>query len=207
MIVWTLLAGGMLENLDPLVSAPGHRRDWHEPGDRTRFSIGVMAEAAKPRTLSVAAAEGGDLWAGCARTTPCLSYATFWKRKKCGASPTTASCALQPRQSWQDRSPLWQPDHAEKADWSRGSWPSAALDAAPACPWYTAAATNASCCAGHCLPPSGSSWGKSSIVIRELSLGGGMERRRQPARGLRSEHRDASGVRRVRGQVLLRRAR
>jgi len=54
----------------------------------------------------------------------------------------------------------------------------AALDAAPACPGYDSGATNAiDVCRRTLSATISSSWGKSSIVIRELSLGGGMERK------------------------------
>jgi len=53
-----------------------------------------------------------------------------------------------------------------------------------------------------------SSWGKSSIVIRELSLGGGMGTKEDNLRvGSEANIDINAGVRRVRGQVLLRRAR
>jgi hypothetical protein len=53
-----------------------------------------------------------------------------------------------------------------------------------------------------------SSWGKSSILIRELSLGGGMGTKEDNLRvGSEANIDIAAGVRRIRGQVLLRRAR
>jgi hypothetical protein len=53
-----------------------------------------------------------------------------------------------------------------------------------------------------------SSWGKSNILIRELSLGGGMGTKEDNLRvGSEANIDINAGVRRVRGQVLLRRAR
>src|SRR6202161_2740770 len=54
----------------------------------------------------------------------------------------------------------------------------------------------------------GSSWGKSGILIRELSLGGGMGTKEDNLRVGSEANIDISmGVRHIRGQVLLRRAR
>jgi hypothetical protein len=53
-----------------------------------------------------------------------------------------------------------------------------------------------------------SSWGKSSILIRELSLGGGMGTKEDNLRvGSEANIDIAAGGRHIRGQVLLRRAR
>jgi len=58
-------------------------------------------------------------------------------------------------------------------------------------PGYASAATNASCCARRSLPPLAVSWGKSSLLIRELSLGRRPWARKEDnlPRGLGSEHR------------------
>src|SRR3989449_6123480 len=53
-----------------------------------------------------------------------------------------------------------------------------------------------------------SSWGKSSILVRELSLGGGMGTKEDNLRvGSEANILISVGVRQIRGQVLLRRAR
>ena len=53
-----------------------------------------------------------------------------------------------------------------------------------------------------------SSWGKSSILIRELSLGGGMGTKEDNLRvGSEANIDISAGARHIRGQVLLRRAR
>ena len=73
---------------------------------------------------------------------------------------------------------------------------------------YGSADMSASCCAGRCSATISSSWGKSSILIRELSLGGGMGTKEDNLRvGSEANIDIAAGVRRIRGQVLLRRAR
>jgi hypothetical protein len=80
----------------------------------------------------------------------------------------------------------------------------AALDSAPACPWvrqrrYERIVLPKTFC---------SSWGKSSILIREMSLGGGMGTKEDNLRIGSEANLDISmGVRHVRAQVLLRRAR
>src|SRR5713226_4459347 len=84
----------------------------------------------------------------------------------------------------------------------------AALDAAPACPWVRQRRYERIVLRRTLSATISSSWGKSSIVIRELSLGGGMGTKEDNLRvGSEANIEIASGVRRVRGQVLLRRAR
>jgi hypothetical protein len=84
----------------------------------------------------------------------------------------------------------------------------APLDAAPACPWvrqrrYERIVLPRTLSAGL-----SSSWGKSSILIRELSLGGGMGTKEDNLRiGSEANLEIAIGVRKIRAQVLLRRAR
>jgi len=84
----------------------------------------------------------------------------------------------------------------------------AALDAAPACPWVRQRRYERIVLRRTLSATISSSWGKSSIVIRELSLGGGMGTKEDNLRvGSEANIEIVSGVRRVRGQVLLRRAR
>jgi hypothetical protein len=84
----------------------------------------------------------------------------------------------------------------------------AALDAAPACPWVRQRRYERIVLRKTLSATISSSWGKSSIIIRELSLGGGMGTKEDNLRvGSEANIEIASGVRRVRGQVLLRRAR
>jgi hypothetical protein len=53
-----------------------------------------------------------------------------------------------------------------------------------------------------------SSWGKSNILMREMSLGGGMGTRNDNLRvGSEANVEISVGVKKIRGQVLLRRAR
>jgi hypothetical protein len=85
----------------------------------------------------------------------------------------------------------------------------APLDAAPACPWvrqrrYERVTLNKT------LPATlSSSWGKSNILVRELSLGGGMATKEDNLRvGSDATLEINAGVRRkIKAQVLLRRAR
>jgi hypothetical protein len=84
----------------------------------------------------------------------------------------------------------------------------AALDAAPACPWVRQRRYERIVLRKTLSATISSSWGKSSIVIRELSLGGGMGTKEDNLRvGSEANIDINAGVRRVRGQVLLRRAR
>jgi len=84
----------------------------------------------------------------------------------------------------------------------------APLDAAPACPWVRQRRYERVALRKPLSATIGSSWGKSSISVRELSLGGGMGVKEDSLRVGTEAHLDISvGVRRIKAQVLLRRAR
>ena len=84
----------------------------------------------------------------------------------------------------------------------------APLDSAPACPWVRQRRYERIVLRRTLQATISSSWGKSSILIRELSLGGGMGTKEDNLRvGSEANIDIAAGVRRIRGQVLLRRAR
>ncbi len=84
----------------------------------------------------------------------------------------------------------------------------APLDAAPACPWVRQRRYERIVLRRTLSGTISSSWGKSSILIRELSLGGGMGTKEDNLRIGSEAHIDIStGMRHVRAQVLLRRAR
>ncbi|HEX3353429.1 MAG TPA: HEAT repeat domain-containing protein [Terriglobales bacterium] len=84
----------------------------------------------------------------------------------------------------------------------------APLDAAPACPWVRQRRYERIVLRRTLSATISSSWGKSNILIRELSLGGGMGTKEDNLRvGSEANIDINTGVRRVRGQVLLRRAR
>jgi hypothetical protein len=84
----------------------------------------------------------------------------------------------------------------------------APLDAAPACPWVRQRRYERVLLRKPLSSTISSSWGKSSISVRELSLGGGMGVKEDNLRvGTEANLEITAGVRRIRGQVLLRRAR
>ena len=84
----------------------------------------------------------------------------------------------------------------------------AALDSAPACPWVRQRRYERIVLAKTMASTISSSWGKSSVLIRELSLGGGMGTKEDNHRiGSEANLDLPEGVRHVRAQVLLRRAR
>jgi hypothetical protein len=84
----------------------------------------------------------------------------------------------------------------------------AALDAAPACPWVRQRRYERIVLAKSFSATLSSSWGKSNILIRELSLGGGMGTKEDNLRIGSEANLDISvGVRHLKAQVLLRRAR
>src|SRR5580692_1573208 len=84
----------------------------------------------------------------------------------------------------------------------------APLDAAPACPWVRQRRYERIVLRKSLSAIISSSWGKSSVSLRELSLGGGMGTKEDNLRVGSEANIDISvGVRHIRGQVLLRRAR
>ena len=84
----------------------------------------------------------------------------------------------------------------------------APLDSAPACPWVRQRRYERIVLRRTLTATISSSWGKSNILIRELSLGGGMGTKEDNLRvGSEANIDINAGVRHVRGQVLLRRAR
>ena len=84
----------------------------------------------------------------------------------------------------------------------------APLDAAPACPWVRQRRYERIVLRKALSAIISSSWGKSSIMLRELSLGGGMGTKEDNLRvGSEANIDISTGVRHIRGQVLLRRAR
>jgi len=91
---------------------------------------------------------------------------------------------------------------------SPGELAIAPLDAAPACPWVRQRRYER-IVLRKALPANiSSSWGKSNMLVREMSLGGGMATKEDNLRVGSEANIDISmGVRHMRGQVLLRRAR
>jgi hypothetical protein len=85
----------------------------------------------------------------------------------------------------------------------------APLDTAPACPWVRQRRYERMVLARTVGATIGSSWGKSKIQIRELSLGGGMGTKEDNLRiGSEADLEISLGVRtKIRAHVLLRRAR
>ena len=84
----------------------------------------------------------------------------------------------------------------------------APLDSAPACPWVRQRRYERIVLRKTLHATISSSWGKSSILIRELSLGGGMGTKEDNLRvGSEANIDISTGGRHIRGQVLLRRAR
>jgi len=85
----------------------------------------------------------------------------------------------------------------------------APLDTAPACPWVRQRRYERMVLSRTITASIGSSWGKSKILIRELSLGGGMGSKEDNLRiGSEAELEISLGMRsKIRAHVLLRRAR
>src|SRR3989440_1452177 len=84
----------------------------------------------------------------------------------------------------------------------------APLDCAPACPWVRQRRYERIVLRKTLSAIISSSWGKSSILIRELSLGGGMGTKEDNLRiGSEANLEISVGMRKLRAHVLLRRAR
>jgi hypothetical protein len=84
----------------------------------------------------------------------------------------------------------------------------APLDAAPACPWVRQRRYERIVLRKALSAIISSSWGKSNLLVREMSLGGGMATKEDNLRVGSEANIDISlGVRHIRGHVLLRRAR
>ena len=84
----------------------------------------------------------------------------------------------------------------------------APLDSAPGCPWVRQRRYERIILPRTLSATLSSSWGKSNIVMREMSLGGGMGTRNDNLRvGSEANVEISVGVKKIRGQVLLRRAR
>jgi PilZ domain len=84
----------------------------------------------------------------------------------------------------------------------------APLDPGPGCPWVRQRRYERIVLARTLSATLSSSWGKSNIVMREMSLGGGMGTRSDNLRVGSEAHVEISlGVKKIRGEVLLRRAR
>jgi len=82
------------------------------------------------------------------------------------------------------------------------------LDSAPACPWVRQRRYERIVLPRTLSATLSSSWGKSNVVMREMSLGGGMGTRSDDLRvGSEANVEISLGVKKIRGQVLLRRAR
>ena len=84
----------------------------------------------------------------------------------------------------------------------------APLDSGPGCPWVRQRRYERIILPRTLSATLSSSWGKSNIVMREMSLGGGMGTRSDNLRVGSEAHVEISlGVKKIKGEVLLRRAR
>lgn len=84
----------------------------------------------------------------------------------------------------------------------------APLDSGPGCPWVRQRRYERIILPRTLSATLSSSWGKSNILMREMSLGGGMGTRSDNLRVGSEAHVEISlGVKKIRGEVLLRRAR
>ena len=199
----------LLEILDPLV-IPQAIDEIGMSGDRTAVPpLVVMAEAGEAEGRSALLQLKAMESLGRLRENEAIPVlrepAGSQKDVEMEPSPGTPHCGSPG--AGEDRSTLWKPGHGGKrAGAGRAGDRSARFSAGLS--MGTAAPIRAHRVARTLQATISSSWGKSSILIRELSLGGGMGTKEDNLRvGSEANIDIAAGVRRIRGQVLLRRAR
>jgi hypothetical protein len=199
----------LLEILDPLV-VPQALDEIGMSGDRTAVPpLIVMAEAgeAKDRSplLQVKAVES----LGRLRETESvpvlrnlLEAKKMWKwvhHRELRIAAAQALAKIDPRYGSQVLA-----DNGLEA----GELAIAVLDSAPACPWVRQRRYERVVLRKTISATISSSWGRSGIAIRELSLGGGMGTKEDNLRVGSEANLDLSyGMKHIRAQVLLRRAR
>jgi hypothetical protein len=199
----------LLEILDPLV-LPQAVDEIGMSGDRTAVApLVVMARAGeaegRSQLLQVKAIESlGRLRDSEATTVlrELLEAKKMWKwsqHREIRIAAAQALAKIDPRYGSQILS---------DSGLEPGELAIAALDSAPACPWVRQRRYERIVLSKTLSATISSSWGKSSILIREMSLGGGMGTKEDNLRIGSEANLDISmGVRHVRAQVLLRRAR
>jgi len=199
----------LLEILDPLV-VPQAVDEIGMSGDRTAVGpLTAMARAGetegRSQFLQLKAIESlGRLRDGEATTVlrELLEAKKMWKwahHREIRIAAAQALAKIDPRYGSQILS---------DSGLEQGELAIAALDSAPACPWVRQRRYERIVLSKTLSATISSSWGKSSISIREMSLGGGMGTKEDNLRIGSEANLDISmGVRHVRAQVLLRRAR
>jgi len=199
----------LLEILDPLV-VPQAVDEIGMSGDRTAVGpLTAMARAGdtegRSQFLQLKAIESlGRLRDGEATTVlrELLEAKKMWKwahHREIRVAAAQALAKIDPRYGSQILS---------DSGLEQGELAIAALDSAPACPWVRQRRYERIVLSKTLSATISSSWGKSSISIREMSLGGGMGTKEDNLRIGSEANLDISmGVRHVRAQVLLRRAR
>ena len=183
---------GMSGDLYGRATAAGHGQ-----AGRIGFAFAVCATEGH-RVLGKAAGSGG----GFAAARDCGDEENFWL----GSSPRVADCggavALEDRSALQRQ--ILSDSGIEPAELAI-----APLDTAPACPWVRQRRYERMVLPRTISATIGSSWGKSKILIRELSLGGGMGTKEDNLRiGSEADLEISVGMRsKIKAHVLLRRAR
>ena len=131
-----------------------------------------------------------------------------WKLKRCGSGSNHRELRIAAAQALAKIDPRYAAQVMSSSGLEPGELAIAPLDAAPACPWVRQRRYERIVLRKTFSAIISSSWGKSSIMLRELSLGGGMGTKEDNLRvGSEANIDISTGVRHIRGQVLLRRAR
>ena len=97
-----------------------------------------------------------------------------WKRRRCGSGPIIARFGLQRHKRWPRSIHGMAARSFPTADWNRVSWRLQHWIRPRPARGYGSDGTSALCSRRRLSATISSSWGKSSISIREMSLGGGM---------------------------------
>src|SRR5439155_16905273 len=114
-----------------------------------------------------------SLSAGCGKRNLLRCCAIFWKARKCGNGRIIASCVSLRHRLWLRLIHATEARCFPTAVWNRQNWPSLLQTLRRLVRGLGNGVTNVLCCEKLSPQPSVVP-GKSSILVRELSLGGGM---------------------------------
>jgi len=199
----------ILELLDPMV-LPQAIDEIGMSGDRTAVPpLMVIAEAGeaqgRPPLIQVKAVESlGRLREP--ESVPVLR--TLLEAKKMWKWVNHRELRIASAQALAKIDPRYATQVLSESGLSPGELAIAPLDSAPACPWVRQRRYERIVLRKALSATISSSWGKASLLVREMSLGGGMGTKEDNLRVGSEANIDISvGVRHIRGQVLLRRAR
>ena len=198
----------ILEILDPAV-VPQALDEIGMSGDRSAAPpLIVMAGAGETEGRSpLLQRKAIEALVDCASRTLCPCSRTCLSQNECSSGNIIASCESPRRRPWQNR-PRYATQIMADSGLEPGELAIGPLDSAPACPWVRQRRYERILLRKPVMASISSSWGRSALSVRELSLGGGMGTKEDSLRiGSDADVDIQVGMRHIRGQVVLRRAR